>query len=172
MHRLLILSLKRKVSKEYENYGPIFGLKRQGWGQSKGSMVNFHINTNTNARENLRCAFLYNTTKATPIWLFVQWAETWEKGIRPVGKNRIKIKISNGKKTWKKVYESTGLPRCICSAPVLMPVLTYFINIIISHHICKWEKNSTRGSGYWDPQSWTYFPRKSKKSHVLLTFLK
>ena len=69
-------------------------------------------------------------------------------------------------------YEASGFPRCICSAPLLMPVLTYFIDIIIYHHICKREKNSTRGSGYRDPQSWTYFSQKSKKWNVLLTFFK
>ena len=69
-------------------------------------------------------------------------------------------------------YEASGFPRCICSAPLLMPVLTYFIDIIIYHHICKREKNSTRGPGYRDPQSWTYFSQKSKKWNVLLTFFK
>ena len=70
------------------------------------------------------------------------------------------------------VYESSGFPRCICSALVLKPVLTYLINTIIYHHICEREKISTRGSGYRDPQSWSYFSQKSKKSHVLLTCFK
>ena len=34
------------------------------------------------------------------------------------------------------------------------------------------EKQLTGGSGYRDPQSWSYFSQKSKKSHVLLTFFK
>ena len=32
-------------------------------------------------------------------------------------------------------YDASGFPRCICSAPLLKPLLTYFINIIIYHHM-------------------------------------
>ena len=49
------------------------------------------------------------------------------------------------------VYTACGFPRCIWAAPLLRPVLSYFINIITYHHIYKRKKNSTRGSGYRDP---------------------